>query len=117
MPGADSIFALPLPYQHFVALLSPPQGEASASARETYLMTKLLGLLDALFKAKLSAAAGDASGGEAAPPVRPGPPSFNLLMTTRAMHLVPRTQEDFSLPLASGEKTALSINSMGKREE
>jgi len=76
-------------------------------------MSKLLGLLDALFKAKLSAVAG--ASGSAAAPVRSGPPSFNLLMTTRALHLVPRTQEDFELPLASGEKTALSINSMGER--
>lgn len=75
-------------------------------------MSKLLGLLDALFKAKLSAVAGASGSGAAT--VRSGPPSFNLLMTTRALHLVPRTHEDFELPLASGEKTALSINSMGE---
>lgn len=71
---------------------------------------KLFGLLDALFKAKHAAAEkADAD----APQARAGPPSWNLLVSKRAMHLIPRSRETFRLSV-QGEERELSINSMGE---
>ena len=84
--------ALPLPYQHFVGLLSRAQLDNDAALCD-YLGMKLLSLLDALFKARISADALDSSGQDHQS--RPVSPSWNLLMTTRALHLIPRNKEDF----------------------
>ena len=90
-----------------------------------YLGNKLLGLLDALFQARISAAAAAAAvqAADAPPPTeRRGPPSWNLLLTTRAMHLVPRQKEEFDglKEQEAGDDDddveavgSLSINSLG----
>jgi ATP adenylyltransferase len=117
---ADHVHALPLPYQHFVCLLgkAPVNDDADLS---DYLGMKLLSLLDALFKARISAEMMDESQSKA--PKRHTSPSWNLLMTTRAMHLIPRQKEDFDglkeLIQADEEESGvdslgtLSINALG----
>lgn len=88
----DDIFALPLPHQHFVSLIRQPPIDDDVKLTE-YLGAKLLSLLDALFQARIVAASAGADNRESS--VKKSPPSYNLLMTTRAMHLVPRQQEEF----------------------
>lgn len=81
---------------------------------------KLLTLLDSMFQARLSAAVATDSESKRASP------SWNLLMTTRAMHLIPRKQESFDglREMATNDGTgkeedgvplvgALSVNSLG----
>ncbi|PWN88146.1 hypothetical protein FA10DRAFT_268365 [Acaromyces ingoldii] len=120
----DTVHALPLPYQHFVVLLGRGQqlvGADDDAQLSDYLGNKLLGLLDALFQARISAAAAAAQAADAPQPTeRRGPPSWNLLLTTRAMHLVPRQKEEFDglkEPKAGHDDDeavgSLSINSLG----
>ena len=110
----DSVHALPLPWQHFVALLNPtPQMRKEGGEMETYVGNKFMCLLDALFRARMFAPDGQAK----------GRPAFNVLITKRAMHLIPRSQEEFTeLPrnedADAGSKVGnLSINSLGKYTE
>ncbi|PWN42537.1 hypothetical protein IE81DRAFT_323296 [Ceraceosorus guamensis] len=116
----DTVFALPLPYQHFVALLSPPSSSQSG-ALQSYLMRKLFGLLEAMQQARFAALDQQTSSsqGTLSPSqsgaTQNGPPSYNLLMSTRAMHLIPRSKEVFELKVEEDGKehqAELSINSM-----
>ncbi|SPO26521.1 related to APA2 - ATP adenylyltransferase II [Ustilago trichophora] len=106
----DSVHALPLPWQHFVALLNPTAAmKKDEGEMERYIGNKFMGLLDALFRARMFA---QAEGKEAS-----GRPAFNVLITKRAMHLIPRSREEYTdLPGkgdAEGKIGNLSINSLG----
>ncbi|UZJ52128.1 hypothetical protein CBS101457_001448 [Exobasidium rhododendri] len=113
----EHVHALPLPYQHFVCLLSRAPIDDDARLSD-YLGMKLLSLLDALFKARISA---EMLGGVSKDaPKRRSSPSWNLLMTTRAIHLIPRQEENFDglKGLVKGEDGVdsmgvLSINALG----
>ncbi|SOV07404.1 related to APA2 - ATP adenylyltransferase II [Ustilago sp. UG-2017a] len=103
----DSVHALPLPWQHFVVLLQPPAAAKKEEAdMERYIGNKFMGLLDALFRARMFAPEGE----------KEGRPSFNILITKRAMHLIPRSKEEFEgLPGKEGSEGKvgnLSINSL-----
>ncbi|TKY85407.1 hypothetical protein EX895_005569 [Sporisorium graminicola] len=105
----ESVHALPLPWQHFVVLLEPTaEMRKDEREMERYVGNKFMGLLDALFRARMVA---HSEGG-----VHTGRPAFNVLITKRAMHLIPRSQEEFTdLPGRSDDGTVgnLSINSLG----
>lgn len=98
----ETVHALPLPYQHFVVLLGEGRdlvtGDNDGKLSE-YMGNKLLGLLDALFQARISASMAATTSADASSSAstagRKGPPSWNLLLTTRAMHLIPRRKEEF----------------------
>lgn len=46
---------------------------------------------------------------------RSGPPSFNLILTKRALHLIPRNQEEVGIPGLEGDGLGrLSVNAMGE---
>ena len=62
---------LPVPWRHFVVLLNPPD---DAVQLENYLGTRFIQLLES-----------------------PSRPSFNVLLTRRSMHVIPRRTEGFSL--------------------
>ncbi|KAN0065167.1 bifunctional AP-4-A phosphorylase/ADP sulfurylase [Thecaphora frezii] len=115
----DHVHALPLPWQHFVALLQPEkETRADADKLERYIGNKFMGLLDALFRARTFAASAEGQDGvpsKAAMQSRRGPPSFNILLTKRAMHVIPRSQEEYQdLPKdPEGKVGNLSINSLG----
>ncbi|PKI84149.1 ATP adenylyltransferase [Malassezia vespertilionis] len=79
----DHVHMLPLPWQQFCVLLDPPSDEA---ALESYFGNKFTELLDAMFS--VAAKSGQK---------RAGPPSFNVLLTKRAMYVVPRAEESFDL--------------------
>lgn len=101
------VHALPLPWQHFVVLLNPPASARKDEAElERYVGNKFMSLLDALFRARMFSAQGNA-----------GKPAFNVLITKRAMHLVPRSKEEYEdLPGKEGDGGKvgnLSINSLG----
>lgn len=108
------VHLLPVPWQHFVVLLDPPGDETQLT---TYLGHRFTQLLDCMF-----AAARDLSDIEKTGPRR-GPPQFNILLTKRAMHLIPRRQEGFDLrttdwaPYKGGEAPehtgTLSVNALG----
>lgn len=86
----DEVYALPLPFQHFVSLIKDPPSIDDTSRLQIYLGSKLMSLLDAQFQARRSqAASSDTNTNQRASP------SWNLLITTRAMHLIPRQQEEF----------------------
>ncbi|CAO1629521.1 unnamed protein product [Parajaminaea phylloscopi] len=109
-----TVHALPLPYQHFVHLLPPSL--ASSSDVEGTLAQALMRLLDAMFSARSAAA----DGPEAATPKTRGQTSWNLLLTQRAMHLIPRDREEYPLHEAaqsdgeadSDEVGPLSLNAL-----
>ncbi len=83
---------------------------------ERYVGNKFMGLLDALFRARMFASEEEKlahlqnSGAN-------NRPSFNILLTKRAMHLIPRSKEEFTdLPgkeKSEGKVGNLSINSLG----
>lgn len=105
----DAVHALPLPWQHFVALLSPSSAARTSEAEmEQYIGNKFMGLLDALFRARMFGP----------PEAATGRPAFNVLITRRAMHLIPRAHEEYDqLPGktdSDGKIGSLSINSLGK---
>lgn len=100
----DSVHALPLPWQHFVVLLSPTaQQRGSEQELERYVGNKFMALLDALFRARMFSEE------------KASRPSYNILITKRAMHLIPRSQEEYTqLPKdQEGKVGNLSINSLG----
>jgi sulfate adenylyltransferase (ADP) / ATP adenylyltransferase len=89
----DEVYALPLPYQHFVSIIRQPPTD-NAEKLQDYLGMKLLSLLDAQFQARLAAYDAQKDKGASTDDHRSAP-SWNLLMTTRAMHLIPRKKEEF----------------------
>lgn len=105
----DSVHALPLPWQHFVVLLNPPTAvKKDEEEMERWIGNKFMGLLDALFRARMFSEEGGKEVGR---------PSFNILITKRAMHLIPRSKEEFEELPGKGDSEGkvgnLSINSLG----
>lgn len=100
----DSVHALPLPWQHFVSLLNPsPAVRKDDGELERYIGNKFMTLLDAMFRARMFATETKQA----------GRPAFNILITKRAMHVIPRSQEEYT-DLPKGDKVGnLSINSLG----
>lgn len=111
---AADIHLLPVPWQHFVALLNPPADEAELDA---YLGHRFTQLLDGMFGAAHDLC--QITGEEP----RRGPPQFNILLTKRALHVIPRRQEGFDLRTSGwkpfSDNTApentgsLSVNALG----
>lgn len=104
--------ALPLPYQHFVHLLPP---SLNSRTPEDKLVRTLAGalmkLLDAMFTARTAASLGEVD----AAPRRRGSASWNLLLTPRAMHLIPRELEEYPLQdqgPSNAEVGPLSLNAL-----
>lgn len=114
LSDTGDVHLLPVPWQHFVVLLDPPSDETQLS---TYLGHRFTQLLDCMF-----AAARDLGHIQGTEPRR-GPPQFNILLTKRAMHLIPRRQEGFDLnttdwaPYNNGQAPehtgTLSVNALG----
>lgn len=90
----EEVYALPLPYQHFVSLIRQPPSDDTAKL-ENYLGMKLLSLLDAQFQARLADYDAQKDNKNTFAEYHRPSPSWNLLMTNRAMHLIPRRQEEF----------------------
>lgn len=102
-----------MPWRHFVALLQPPEKEEDL---EAYLGMRFSQLLEAMFASAL-----DNNDEKTA---KQGMPSFNILMTKRSLHVIPRRHESFDMREAGWdaysdadavpEKTGtLSINALG----
>ncbi|WFC98410.1 ATP adenylyltransferase [Malassezia yamatoensis] len=108
------IHMLPVPWQHFVALLSPPSDDEELLM---YLGNRFTQLLDCMVSATRDVALINGL------QMQNGPPHFNILLTKRAMHVIPRRQEGFDLnetswtPFSNAqapENTGmLSINALG----
>ncbi|WFD42495.1 ATP adenylyltransferase [Malassezia psittaci] len=108
------IHMLPVPWQHFVALLSPPSNDEELLM---YLGNRFTQLLDCMVSATRDVAL--INGLE----MQNGPPHFNILLTKRAMHVIPRRVEGFDLNETSWtpfrnaqapENTGmLSVNALG----
>ncbi len=101
------VHAYRCPWQHFVVLLNPPASARKDEAEmERYVGNKFMSLLDALFRARMFSAQGNAA-----------KPAFNVLITKRAMHLVPRSKEEYEDQPGKegdgGKVGNLSINSLG----
>ena len=77
---------LPVPWRHFVVLLNPPD---DAVQLENYLGTRFIQLLESMFSTAREK--NDLENG------LPSRPSFNVLLTRRSMHVIPRRTEGFSL--------------------
>lgn len=77
---------LPVPWRHFVVLLDPPEDSAQL---ENYLGTRFTQLLELMFSTARERH--DSQNGY------PSRPSFNVLLTRRSMHVIPRRTESFSL--------------------
>ncbi|PWN23189.1 hypothetical protein BCV69DRAFT_297137 [Microstroma glucosiphilum] len=93
----ETVHALPLPYQHFVHLLPPGLSSRSADDITSCLSDALMKLLDAMFSAQAAAISHDDGASAQPAPARRGARSWNLLLTGKAMHLIPRDKEDFPL--------------------
>lgn len=110
----DAVHALPVPWQHFVVLLNPkPAMQKDSAQLEQYIAGKFMHLLDAMFRARMFGQDNSEEGARTAQRQRP---SFNILLTKRAMHVVPRSQEDYTdLPNQKKGSSVgkLSINSLG----
>lgn len=102
---AGAGFQLPLPYANFTALLDLPSDPAQVAA---YLGDRFLLLLDLMIDHLRRLAEVDPAQLKNGP-VRLSNLSYNVVMTTSYMHLVPRSQERFKAP--SGLE--ISINSLG----
>lgn len=126
------VHALPVPWQHFVALLDKAEAK-KASSIEDYITQRLMQLIDTMIQAKyhLSSAAIEASLKDPtdAPPGKQkggfmgsggsGMPSFNLLITKSALHLIPRRTEEFELQgewkqVNAKQLGVMSVNAMGE---
>ncbi|KAL9940621.1 hypothetical protein V8E36_000109 [Tilletia maclaganii] len=129
----EHIHALPVPWQHFVRLIKPPkvptssstpkeQQEAKLAALEGYMAQRLMSLIDAQFQSRRVEEEPEEGGGGSSS----GKPSFNLLLSRRAFHLIPRKQGEVRIPLkgkaddaakeddASGKATTdVSVNALG----
>lgn len=77
---------LPVPWRHFVVLLNPPE---DATELENYLGTRFIQLLELMFSTARDN--NDVQKGVS------NRPSFNVLLTRRSMHVIPRRTESFSL--------------------
>ncbi|SNX84907.1 related to APA2 - ATP adenylyltransferase II [Melanopsichium pennsylvanicum] len=113
----DSVHALPLAWQHFVVLLNPTaQMNKVEPEMERYIGNKFMGLLDALFRARMFASDEQKKKNQQQQQ-NATRPAFNILITKRAMHLIPRSQEEYTeLPgksTSQGKIGNLSINSLG----
>lgn len=102
----EMIHALPLPYQHFVHLLPPTLYLAGQGEQERILGGIMLRLLDAMFQARSAAIVAE----QEVKSTRGT--SWNLLLTKRAMHLIPRSMEEFPLRGESEEVGNLSLNAL-----
>jgi ATP adenylyltransferase len=72
---------------------------------------KLMSLLDALFKARMAAEmTSESSEGSA---LQRSLPSWNLLMTSRAIHLIPRQEEEFTGLKSTTDKSEEGVNVVG----
>lgn len=104
----ETVHALPLPYQHFVHLLPPALSSGSHDEQERILGGLLLKLLDSMFQARSAAIVAQQEIKQTRGT------SWNLLLTKRAIHLIPRVMEDF--PLGQGidneEVGNLSLNAL-----
>jgi len=80
------VHVLPVPWRHFVVLLNPPD---DAVQLENYLGTRFIQLLESMFSTAREK--NDLENG------LPSRPSFNVLLTRRSMHVIPRRTEGFSL--------------------
>lgn len=105
---------LPTPWQHFVALLEPQPDDRV----EAYIGARFMQALDSMFQERMHLLARDSGA------VPAGRPSFNVLVTRRALHIVPRRTDAFSVRDARWapfdgsadvpENTGmLSVNAMG----
>ncbi|WFD36070.1 ATP adenylyltransferase [Malassezia cuniculi] len=104
---------LPTPWQHFVVLLQPQSDDKIGA----YMAERLMQGLDAMFRERMLLVQSDRD------LVPAGRPSFNILVTRRALHVIPRRTDTFSLreagwgAFAGGDvpETAgtLSVNAMG----
>ncbi|KAK0560649.1 bifunctional AP-4-A phosphorylase/ADP sulfurylase [Tilletia horrida] len=115
----EAVHALPVPWQHFVRLIKPPkvptsskdpqQHQARLQALEGYMASRLVSLIDTQFQSRRVEA--QSSSGES----RSGRPSFNLLLSKRAFHLIPRRESDITIPMEGSETstTDISVNSLG----
>ncbi|KAE8225724.1 hypothetical protein CF319_g1577 [Tilletia indica] len=113
----EHVHALPVPWQHFVRLINPPkvptspstpkdQQEAKLATLERYMASRLMSLIDAQFQSRrVQAASTDAP--------ESGKPSFNLLLSKRAFHLIPRRKGDITIPMKEGGETEVSVNALG----
>lgn len=110
----DHVHLLPTPWQQFVTLLKPP---ADPTKLEEYLGMRFSQLLETMFAMRHEAEAQGASH-------PPGVPSFNVLLTKRALYLIPRSGESFDVraagwgvygtPESAPENTGtLSVNALG----
>lgn len=75
----------------------------------------LMKLLDAMFSAQSAAMAQDPSSSASPPRRSSSKSSWNLLLTPRALHLIPRSREEFPLDKEgspSPEVGALSLNAL-----
>ncbi|GAA5991750.1 hypothetical protein JCM5350_000595 [Sporobolomyces pararoseus] len=97
-------FQLPLPYANFTALLDLPPSPSDVPA---YLGDRFLQLLDLMIDhlRRLAEASPDLFSG----PIRLSNLSYNVIITTSYIHLVPRSQEQFKTE--AGRE--ISINSLG----
>lgn len=106
----ETIHALPLPYQHFVHLLPPAIHIAAHDEQERILGGLMMRLLDAMFQARSAAIVAE----QPIPQTRGT--SWNLLLTKRALHLIPRVMEEFPLNESAGGDNAevgpLSLNAL-----
>ncbi|WFD27482.1 ATP adenylyltransferase [Malassezia nana] len=110
----EHVHMLPVPWRHFVVLLDPP---ADPSNLEDYLGTRFSQLLELMF-----ATAREKEDLQHGLPQRP---SFNVLLTSRTLHVVPRRTEHFDLIHAGWGRYAdggaqaapysgtLSVNALG----
>jgi len=115
----EHIHMLPTPWQHFVALLQPQSMDPDALER--YLASRFTQLLDALFREIHLAVDQGILSPEEVPQSRP---SFNLLLTKNAMHLIPRRADAYDMrnaqwsPFTPGNDTpegtgSVSVNALG----
>ncbi|WFD23639.1 ATP adenylyltransferase [Malassezia equina] len=82
----EHVHVLPVPWRHFVVLLNPPE---DATELENYLGTRFIQLLELMFSTARDN--NDVQKGIS------NRPSFNVLLTRRSMHVIPRRTESFSL--------------------
>lgn len=104
---------LPTPWQHFVVLLQRQPDDKV----EAYMGDRLMQALDAMFRERMLLVQQNPD------LVRSGRPSFNVLVTRNALHIIPRRTDSFSLRdagwghFASGDVPEnagnLSVNAMG----
>ncbi|GAA5923118.1 uncharacterized protein JCM15063_003539 [Sporobolomyces koalae] len=97
-------FQLPLPYANFTALLDPPSATSEVAA---YLGNRFLQLLDLMIDhlRRLAENSPDLFSG----PIRLSNLSYNVIITTSYLHLVPRLHEKYTTP----QGRHISINSLG----